>query len=468
MAATRLIAMHTNKGRSIARSLKDRIDYAENGAKTNGGKYISSYECNPKLADVEFARDKQFYLANTKRKYKGDIIAYQIRQSFKPGEITPEEANKVGYETAMRFTKGNHAFVVATHTDRAHIHNHIIFNAVNLDCDRKFRDSWFIALALQKVSDHVCLEHGLSVIKPRKPGERDKRTEYPKRISLREEIRLTVDELMGQGPKSLEELLFFFEQEGYEVKRGKHIALKGKGQQRFIRLDSLGDGYTQEDLRGKIEGDVGKSQKYRKRDFDLLIDIQKKLAEGKGGGYVRWSKVFNVKQVTKALFFLQEHGVQTYEELSDRADSTSRRFNELSEKIKACDSRLTEISEMRKAIINYSKTRDTYIAYRKSGYSKKFYEAHREEITIHKAAKEAFSEYTKGGKKLPKVKDLNAEFGEVLAEKKAMYGEYKLARKEMKDYQTAKYDIDHFLGLYEEEAQQKEQKQQLNSNQELE
>ncbi len=467
MAATRLIAMHTNKGRSVARCLKDRIDYAENGEKTEGGKYISSYECTPELADREFARDKQIYTQNTGRKYKGDIIAYQIRQSFKPGEITPEEANKVGYETAMRFTKGQHAFIVATHTDRAHIHNHIIFNAVNLDCDHKFRDSWFIALVLQKVSDHVCLEHGFSVIKPRKPGQREKRTEYPKRMSLREEICLTIDELMGRDPKSLEELLFFFEQEGYEVKRGKHIALKGKGQQRFIRLDSLGAGYNQEDLREKIEGEDEKSPQHRKRDFDLLIDIQKKLAEGKGGGYVRWSKVFNVKQVTKAVFFLQERGVRTYKELAERADSSARRFDELSEKIKACDSRLTEISEMRKAIINYAKTRDTYIAYRKSGYSKKFYEAHREEIIIHKAAKEAFSEYTKDGKKLPKVKDMNAEFGRILAEKKAMYGDYKQARKEMKDYQMAKYDIDRFLGLYEEEVQQKEQKQQLNSNQEL-
>ena len=467
MAATRLIAMHTNKGRSIARCLKDRIDYAENGEKTDGGKYISSYECSPELADREFARDKQIYIQNTGRKYKGDIIAYQIRQSFKPGEIAPDEANKVGYETAMRFTKGQHAFIVATHTDRAHIHNHIIFNAVNLDCNRKFRDSWFIALALQKVSDHVCLEHGLSVIKPRKLSEREKRTEYPKRISLREEIRLTVDELMGRNPKSLEELLFFFEQEGYEVKRGKHFALKGNCQQRFIRLDSLGEGYTQEYLREKIEGSDEKSAQHRKRDFDFLIDIQKKLAEGKGGGYVRWSKVFNVKQVTKAVFFLQERGVRTYEKLAERADSSARRFDELSEKIKGYDSRLTEISEMRKAIINYSKTRDTYIAYRKSGYSKKFYEAHREEITIHKAAKEAFSEYTKGGKKLPKVKDLNAEFGQILADKKAMYSNYKQARKEMKDYQTAKYDIDRFLGLYEEEVQQKEQQQQKQNNQEL-
>ena len=174
MAATRLIAMHVNKGRTIAQCLKDRTDYALNEDKTEQGAFVSSYGCNVEIADKEFAESKREYLRLTGRQYKGDIIAYQIRQSFKPGEITPEEANRIGYETAMRFTKGNHAFIVATHTDRAHIHNHVIFNSTNLDCNRKFRDSWFIALALQKLSDLVCLEHGLSVIKPRKPGNREK------------------------------------------------------------------------------------------------------------------------------------------------------------------------------------------------------------------------------------------------------------------------------------------------------
>ena len=131
MAATKLIAMHQNKGRSVMRCLKDRTDYAINGEKTDEGKYISSYQCNPELVDLEFAQAKKEYLHKTWRQPKGDVIAYQIRQSFKPGEITPEEANEVGYETGMRFTKGKHAFIVATHVDRAHIHNHIIFNSTH-------------------------------------------------------------------------------------------------------------------------------------------------------------------------------------------------------------------------------------------------------------------------------------------------------------------------------------------------
>lgn len=127
MAATRLIAMHQNKGKSVGQCLKDRTDYAKNGDKTEHGEMISSYACDKETVDEEFMLAKQEYLRITGRKPKGDIIAYQIRQSFKPGEITPEEANEIGYETALRFTKGNHAFIVATHIDRAHIHNHIFF-----------------------------------------------------------------------------------------------------------------------------------------------------------------------------------------------------------------------------------------------------------------------------------------------------------------------------------------------------
>ena len=140
MAATRLIALHINKGKTVAQCLADRTDYSENAAKTEDGKYISAYACDAKTCDEEFLLSKRQYEHITGRTQAHDVIAYQIRQSFKPGEITPEEANKVGYETAMRFTKGKHAFIVATHVDRAHIHNHIIFNSTTLDCTRKSRN----------------------------------------------------------------------------------------------------------------------------------------------------------------------------------------------------------------------------------------------------------------------------------------------------------------------------------------
>ena len=172
MAATRLIALHINKGRTIAQTLGDRTDYSENPAKTDGGKYITSYACAPQTADEEFLFSKRQYEYITGRQQKHDVIAYQNRQSFKPGEITPEEANRMGYELGMRWTKGKYAFIVCTHVDRAHIHNHIIYNSTSLDCTRKFRDFHLSGLALQRVSDRICLEHGLSIIEPKPKAER--------------------------------------------------------------------------------------------------------------------------------------------------------------------------------------------------------------------------------------------------------------------------------------------------------
>lgn len=178
MAATRLIALHINKGKSIAQCLADRTDYAQNPEKTAKGELVTGYECDPMTADEEFLLSKRQYEHITGRAQKHDVIAYQIRQSFKPGEVTAEEANKIGYETAMRWTKGRYAFIVATHTDREHIHNHIIYNSTSLDSTRKFRDFYFSAIALRRLSDMICMEHKLSVITPKPYDERVKRTEF--------------------------------------------------------------------------------------------------------------------------------------------------------------------------------------------------------------------------------------------------------------------------------------------------
>ena len=188
MAATRLIALHKNKGKSVATCLKSRTDYAQNPDKTEQGQLVSSYKCSPLTVDEEFMLSKRQYELVTGRRQKSDVIAYQIRQSFKPGEITAEEANKVGYELAMRFTKGKYAFLIATHTDREHIHNHIIYNSTALDCSRKFRDFLLSGLAVQRLSDLICLEHSLSVIEIKPYRERQKRVLYPPKESNRDQL----------------------------------------------------------------------------------------------------------------------------------------------------------------------------------------------------------------------------------------------------------------------------------------
>ncbi len=198
---------------------------------------------------------KRQYEITTGRQQKNDVIAYHIRQSFKPGEINPEEANQIGRELALRFTKGKHAFIVATHTDKAHIHNHIIFNSTTIDGTKKFRNFFLSYLAIQKISDRLCVEHGLSIIEARPYRDRQKRTDYPAEPTFRDIICESIDQALLQKPKDFESFLRLLEDAGYEVKRGKNTALKGKGQQRFIRLRSLGDCYSEEEIRAAIAGE---------------------------------------------------------------------------------------------------------------------------------------------------------------------------------------------------------------------
>ena len=170
MATTRIMPLHTGKGRTVGKAISDIIDYVENPEKTDHGRLITSYQCDSRIADAEFLFTKKRYIQKTGRvRGEDDVIAYHLRQSFVPGEITPEEANRLGQELARRFTKGNNAFIVCTHIDKAHIHNHIIWNAVNLDCDRKFRNFWGSTRAVRRLNDTICIENGYSIVENPKP-----------------------------------------------------------------------------------------------------------------------------------------------------------------------------------------------------------------------------------------------------------------------------------------------------------
>ena len=455
MAATRLIALHKNKGKSVAACLKSRTDYVQNPDKTEQGELISSYECSPLTVDEEFMLSKRQYELATGRRQKSDIIAYQIRQSFKPGEITAEEANKVGYELAMRFTKGKHAFVVATHTDRQHIHNHVIFNSTALDGSKKFRDFFFSALAVQRLSDLICLEHQLSVIEIKPYRERQKRTLYPPKESNRDRLCGIIDSILAEKPKDYEDFLQKLEQQGYEVKRGKYTSVKGARQKRFIRFKTLGAGYSEDELQaviaGKTEHHPRQTQPFQEPPFQLLVDIQAKLSEGKSEGYARWAKKYNLKEMSKTLIFLQEHKIGSIKEMQERVDAATARYHELGDSIKAAEARMTEIAVLRTHIVNYARTRPVYDAYRKAGYSKRFLEAHREEITLHKAAKAAFDEA--GLKKLPKTKDLSIEYAELLKKKKEAYPDYRKARDEMQELMKAQKNVEMFFAEEKDTAE---------------
>ena len=427
--------------------MKSRTDYAQNPEKTDGGELVSSYGCSPLTVDEEFLLCKRQYEQSTGRSQKNNVIAYQIRQSFKPGEITPEEANKVGYELAMRWTKGKYQFFVCTHTDRQHIHNHILYNSTSMDGSKKFRDFLLSGLAVQRFSDVICLEHKLSVIETKPYRERQKRILYPPRKSNRDRLCAVIDNILRDKPSDFEAFLQKLEQEGYEVKRGKHTSVKGKRQKRFIRFRTLGEGYSEEEIRAVLEGNAEHRPRQRpvgsaKEDaFQLLIDLAAK--QGKGTGYQRWAKKFNLKEMSKTLIFLQENKIASLDELNSKVEAATKHFHELQETIKAAEKRMAELTELRTQIVQYAKTHDVYAAYRKAGYSKRFRAEHEAEILLHQAAKEFFDKH--GLKKLPKMKDLNAEYAELLKQKKEVYPGYHKAREEMQRLLRAQKNIERFF-----------------------
>ena len=206
MATTRIMPLHVGKGRTESRAISDIIDYVANPKKTDNGRLITGYACDSRTADAEFLLAKRQYIAATGRvRGTDDVIAYHVRQSFRPGEITPEEANRLGVEFAKRFTKGNHAFVVCTHIDKSHVHNHIIWSAVNADCDRKFRNFWGSTRAVRRLSDTICIENGLSIVEDPKPHGKsyNKWLGEQAKPSHREQLRVMIDRALEQKPECL-------------------------------------------------------------------------------------------------------------------------------------------------------------------------------------------------------------------------------------------------------------------------
>ncbi len=469
MAATRIIPMHLNKGKTIAQCLKDRIDYGADPDKTEDGELISAFACDPETADAEFALSKREYRELTGRVQASDVIAYQIRQSFKPGEITPEEANQIGYEFAQRFLKGNHAFIVCTHTDKKHIHNHIYWNSTSLDCTRKFRNFWGSTKAVRDLSDLICTEHKLSVILNPKPHGKsyNKWLGNNPKLTNRDLLRLAIDAALEKKPKDFDALLAYLKAAGYTVQRKKQLSFRHENQKQSIRLSSLGDGYSEAELRAVLSGEkthnpfVKKKYPKRKQRQSLLTEIEAKLNSGKGYYYDQTMKVVKLKQMAKTFMYLEEKGFANFDELAHAAEDAEARFYEIKANIKAAESRMNEIHTLRTHINNYSKTRATYTAYRKAGYSKKFLAEHEGEILIHKAAKKAFDEL--GLKKLPTVKSLNAEFAELLAKKKADYADYHRTQDEMRELAVHRANAAYMLGLQEQEQQTQQREHEENS-----
>ena len=460
-----MLQRHANEGESIAEAIRDCLDYGKNPEKTEDGKYISSYECDPATVAAEFLLAKASYKAMTGREQKkgSDVLCYQIRQSFYPGEITPEEANRISYELAMRWTKGRHAFIVTTHTDKQHIHSHIYYNSTTLDCTRKFRNFWGSSFALRRLSDRLCLENGLSIVENPKPRSKGKFRNYgewqtgqKKPLTYQDRLRAAIDTALTKKPADFPAFLSLMEQAGYEVKQQRGgISFRAPGQERFTRLRSatLGEGYNEADIRVALSGSRQRPGQPRQK-ISLAIDIQSRL-QGKGPGYERWAKVFNLKQMAAALAYLQDNGLTDYEQLEQKATAATERFHKLSDQIKSTEAALHTNMELKAATVQYAKTRPVFEKYKASKYSKKFLAEHEADIELYRAACADFKAIL-GGAKLPKMDTLKEEGRKLAEQKKKLYAEYRKAKADMQEVTTIKANIDYLLG-YSEPGRKKEQ-----------
>jgi hypothetical protein len=466
MATTYYKSRHTGKNKTIEQTMKDAFNYGQNPLKTRDGELVISYECDPKTAYAEFALSKAKYKAVTGREQKKekDVLFYHKRQSFAPGEIDHDTALQIGYDTAMRWTKGRHAFFVVSHVDRPHPHVHIYYNSTSLDCTRKFRDFLGSAKAFRRLSDRVCLENGLSVITNPKLHSKGKYKHYGewqkgrKPPTFQERLKAQIDTCLAEKPESFEAFLQAMAASGYEIKRrrGGGISFRAQGQERFtcLRASTLGKGYGQEDIIAVIEG--GGSLPGRAshsgdraeapRKVDLVIDIQAKMRTGKGPAYAKWATVYNLKQMAAALQYIRENGLMDYADLEKKAEESTARFHRISDEIKATEAAQSRNAELTAAVVDYAKTRTVFEEYKAKKYSNQYLAGHEADIKTYREAQATFKRVLKGAK-LPKMDALKAEGRTLAAKKKTAYAEYRAARKDMRDVIAAKHNIDHLLHI---------------------
>lgn len=441
--------LHVGKGRTFSTAIADIIDYVKNPEKSDHGRLITSWQCDSRVADSEFFYSKQQYIRNTgKVRGTDDVIAYHLRQSFRPGEITPEDANRLGCELAKRFTKGNHAFIVCTHIDKAHVHNHIIWSAVALDEKIKFRNFWGSTKAVRRLNDTICFENGYSIVEnPSKKGmSYDQWLGDKKKPSHRERICAAIDDALSQKPVSFDALLKLLEQAGYTVKKGKVLSLLGGEQKNYIRMDTLGENYTPEVIRAVIKGQRTHIPKKRKsampqdKKIQLAVDFEVAVHSGKGPGFERWAKLFNMKQGSKAVAYLQEHVLTSYADLEALNDELTHKSNTLRKEVRLLDDTIQENAITQKQITNYARTRKVYDGYIRAGYSKKYLAEHEKDILIHKAAKKYFDD--KGMKKIPKIQELKEENIALVKKRASVNSQYRKAKADKDELQTVKANID--------------------------
>ena len=442
--------MAVTKTHPIKSTLKAAIDYICNPEKTDGKLLVSSYGCAVETADIEFAWTRRHAID------KGTNLGRHLIQAFQPGEVTPEQAHEIGMELAKEILGGKYEFVLTTHIDKDHVHNHLIFNAVSFADHRHYHSNKRSYHYIRRTSDRLCKEHGLSVIIP---GQ-DKGKSYIEHqatqngTSYKAKLKAAIDRLLP-ACSDLEELLRRLQREGYEIKRGKYISARAPDQERFTRLKTLGVDYTEEALAARIAGRPRASHQPKQRSgkISLLIDIQNNIKAQQSAGYRRWATIENLKRIADTSNFLTEHGIGSYEELLDRCEAASASVVRLKADLRDTGAKIDELTLKMKHVGTYRQLKPIYDRYKASRDKEKFLRGHESEIILFEAAARECKRL--GAVPLPATERIQAEMDELNAKKATLKAGLQKAQREEQDYAAMRRNVEDFLSTPQQEQERK-------------
>ena len=433
--------MAVTKIKPVKSTLKKALDYIQNPDKTDGKMLVSSFGCSPETADIEF----EFTIAQALN--RGNNLAHHLIQSFEPGEVDYQKAHEIGKQLADAVTKGQYEYVLTTHIDKGHVHNHIIFCAVNFVDHHKYNSNKRSYYGIRNMSDRLCRENGLSVVVPQKGGKGKSYAEYLAEktgTSWKGKLKIAVDALIPQV-SSFEELLSRLQAAGYEIKPGKYVSCRAPGQERFTRLKTLGADYTEEAIRERIEGRRTRTAKAPKteRGVSLLIDIENSIKAAQSRGYEQWAKIHNLKQAAKTLNFLTEHQISRYEDLTAKITEIQTESDKAGDALKEVEKRLADMAVLIKNVSTFQKTKPAYDTYRKARNKERYRAAHEGTVILHEAAAKALK--AAGISKLPNLAALQAEYEKLQEQKEALRADYGKLKKQVREYDVIKQNIDSIL-----------------------
>ena len=442
--------MAVTKTHPIKSTLKAAIDYICNPEKTDGKLLVSAYGCAAETADIEFSWTRRHAID------KGTNLVRHLIQAFQPGEVTPEQAHEIGMELAKEILGGKYEFVLTTHIDKDHVHNHLIFNAVSFTDHKHYHSNKRSYHEIRRASDRICKEHGLSVIIPGQAKGKSyiEHQAAQAGTSYKAKLKAAIDRLIPASA-DFEDLLLRLQREGYEIKRGKYVSCRASDQERFTRMKTLGVDYTEEAITARIAGRSRPSRQPKQRDgrISLLIDIQNNIKAQQSAGFTHWAKLNNLKQAAKTMNFLIEHGISSYGELESKLAVISTRRDTVHAEIKRVESRSTELALVMKHAGTYRQLKPLYVRYRKSNDKEKFLRGHESEIILFEAAARELKRL--GAVPLPTTESIKTELTNLAAEKERLLAEYKAARTEAQEYETVKQNVDALLTVPKEQEQQR-------------